>query len=228
MYGPYVNAYNNNFEALWQEKLKKRWANQSFRLYGRKTSVLQRFVNSLGGGPRGVRNNEKVMVAYGDGGFPSGQRFERYVPVKRTRRMTRQTHLTAIIGEYNTSKMCPTCEVPLQEVKVRIRRRGEQPDQFVFKTETAREHRRCDNRCAREGTSHKNRDVVGALNILKCAKAGGRKADVGSEKRPACLRRRAEADGAHPPMGVFLCRPVEEDGGRQLPKKIRVRARARM
>jgi len=227
-YREFVNVYNNNFEALWQEMLKKRWANQTHRLYSGKTRVLQRFVNSLGGGPGRGRNNKKVMVAYGGAVFASGKRNERHVPVKRVRRMTRQTHSTAIIDEFNTSKMCPTCELPLQEVMARIRVRGEEPGQFRFKTIPAREHRRCNNQCPREGTSHKNRDVVGAQNILKCAKAGGRK-DSGSDRRPACLRRTAVGEEPHPHMGeAHLLRPVEVEGDRLLPKIIRMRGRAQM
>ena len=227
-YREFVDVYNNNFEALWQEKLKKRWANQTHRLYGGKTRVLQRFVNSLGGGPGRGRNNKKVMVAYGGAVFASGKRHERYVPVKRARRMTRQTHSTAIIDEFNTSKMCPTCELPLQEVMARIPVGGEEPGQFRSKTIPVREHRRCNNQCVREGTSHKNRDVVGAQNILKCAKAGGRK-DSGSERRPACLRRPAVGEAPHPHMGEpHLLRPIEVEGERRLAKKIRMRGRAQM
>ena len=73
----------------------------------------------------GLRGDEIPLIAYGAARFASGGRGERAVPVKGMQRLLRQTYPTVLVDEYNTSKMCPTCHVPLQHVKVRLRQRDE-------------------------------------------------------------------------------------------------------
>jgi hypothetical protein len=207
VYRAHVAAYNANFDVLWTEKLRPRWARQKFRLYCGKRRALQKFVNSL-------RGDETPLIAYGAATFASGGRGERSVPVKGIRRLIRQTYPTVLVDEYNTSKMCLTCHVPLQHVKVRARQRDES-----WKTVTCHDLRRCGNRgpggCASLGCSWKNRDGAASLNIGRCARFKAVKADHDVDNRPAFLRRRAPGEPKHPDMTVFLCRPVD-DG----PKKI--------
>ena len=210
MYRGHVDAYIEHFEALWTEKLRPRWARQKFRLYCGKRRALQEFVN-------GLRGDEIPLIAYGAARFASGGRGERSVPVKGMRRLLRQTYPTVLVDEYNTSKMCPTCHVPLQHVKVQLRQRDES-----WKTVTCHDLRRCGNRgpggCALLGCSWKNRDEAASLNIGRCARLKATKAEYDVDNRPAFLRRRAPGEPKHPDATVFLCRPVDDESG--APKKI--------
>ena len=155
VYRGHVDAYVEHFEALWTEKLRPRWARQKFRLYCGKRRAQQEFVNSL-------RGDEIPLIAYGAARFASGGRGERSVPVKGMQRLLRQTYPTVLVDEYNTSKMCPKCHVPLQHVKVRLRQRDES-----WKTVTCHDLRRCGNRgpggCALLGCSCKNRGEAASL-----------------------------------------------------------------
>jgi hypothetical protein len=215
VYKGHVDAYVINFDTLWKEKLRPRWARQKFRLYCGKRRALQEFVNSL-------RGDAIPLIAYGAATFGSGGRGERSVPVKGIQRLVRQTYPTVLVDEYNTSKMCPTCHVPLQHVKVRAwqRRNGS------WKKVTCHDLRRCGNRgaggCASLGYSWKNRDEAASLNIGRCARLNAVKAGHDDPNRPAFLRRRAQGEPNHPDATVFLCRPVDGESG--APKKIGRRA----
>ena len=215
VYKGHVDAYVDNFDTLWNEKLRPRWARQKFRLYCGKRRALQEFVNSL-------RGDEIPLIAYGAATFGSGGRGERSVPVKGIQRLVRQTYPTVLVDEYNTSKMCPTCHVPLQHVKVRAWQRRD----GSWKKVTCHDLRRCGNRgaggCASLGYSWKNRDEAASLNIGRCARLKAVKAGYGDENRPAFLRRRAQGEPNHPDATVFLCRPVDGESG--APKKIGRRA----
>jgi hypothetical protein len=210
VYRGHVDAYIEHFETLWTEKLRPRWARQKFRLYCGKRRAQQEFVN-------GLRGDEIPLIAYGAARFASGGRGERSVPVKGMQRLLRQTYPTVLVDEYNTSKMCPTCHVPLQHVKVRLRQRDES-----WKTVTCHDLRRCGNRgpggCALLGCSWKNRDEAASLNIGRCARLKALKAEHDVDNRPAFLRRRAPGEPKHPDATVFLCRPVDDESG--APKKI--------
>ena len=210
VYRAHVDAYVNNFDTLWTEKLRPRWARQKFRLYCGKRRALQEFVNNL-------RGDEIPLIAYGAAGIASGGRGERSVPVKGIQRLVRQTYPTVLVDEYNTTKMCPTCHVPLQHVKVRIRQRDES-----WKKVTCHDLRRCGNRgpwgCASLGCSWKNRDEAASLNIGRCARLNAVKAGHDVANRPAFLRRRAPGEPKHPDKTVFHCRPVDDESG--APKKI--------
>ena len=93
VYKRHVAAYVNNFDTLWKEKLRPRWARQKFRLYCGKRRALQEFVNSL-------RGDEIPLIAYGAATFGSGGRGERSVPVKGIQRLVRQTYPTVLVDEY--------------------------------------------------------------------------------------------------------------------------------
>ena len=209
VYRAHVDAYVRNFDTLWTEKLRPRWARQKFRLYCGKRRARQEFVNSL-------RGDAIPLIAYGAATFGSGGRGERSVPVKGIQRLVRQTYPTVLVDEYNTSKMCPTCHVPLQHVKVRAWQRDS------WKKVTCHDLRRCGNRgaggCASLGYSWKNRDEAASLNIGRCARLKAVKAGHDDPNRPAFLRRRAPNQPKHPDATVFLCRPVDGESG--APKKI--------
>jgi hypothetical protein len=212
VYKQHVDAYVLHYDTLWAEKLRPRWARQKFRLYCGKRRALQEFVNNLRGG-----GEIPPLIAYGNAGFASGGRGERSVPVKGIKRLIRQTYPTVLVDEYNTTKMCLTCHVPLQHVKVRIQQRDES-----WKTTTCHDLRRCGNRgpggCAVLGCSWKNRDEVASLNIGRCARLNALGAGHDVANRPACLRRRAPGQPRHPDKTVFLCRP--EDPATRAPKMI--------
>jgi hypothetical protein len=210
VYRAHVAAYVNNFNTLWTEKLRPRWARQKFRLYCGKRRALQEFVNNL-------RGDEIPLIAYGAAGIASGGRGERSVPVKGIQRLVRQTYPTVLVDEYNTTKMCPTCHVPLQLVKVQAWQRRD----GSWKTVTCHDLRRCGNRgaggCASLGCSWKNRDEAASLNIGRCARLNAVKAGHDVANRPPFLRRRAPGEPKHPDKTVFHCRPVDASGK---PKKI--------
>ena len=54
-----------------------------------------------------ARRRKKVVVFFGDGAFKSTVRGKQSVPKKRLLKVLGATGLTVLLGEYNTSKMCP-------------------------------------------------------------------------------------------------------------------------
>ena len=59
----YLKTVLEQYDTLWNEYLKPRWANQRMRLYGGKKRVFAKFFNGL------VSKGKKTVVAYGAAKF---------------------------------------------------------------------------------------------------------------------------------------------------------------
>lgn len=95
----HVATLLENYDALWTEYLKPRWANQRLRLYGGKKRVFARFFNKL------VVPGKRTVVAYGAAKFAPGGRGEVAVPTTRAFKECRHRFLTVPVDEFRTSKM---------------------------------------------------------------------------------------------------------------------------
>ena len=114
----HVASYYNHYGTLRGEKLLLRWARQSFRLYCLKRKTLKEFVNQFRGNPK-PGGKPPPLWAQGGALFPSGGPGERSVPVKGTRELIRETFPTVFVDEFNTTKMCSICGLPVQVFKGR-------------------------------------------------------------------------------------------------------------
>ena len=147
----YFSVYNK----LWEAKLKKKRAQESFRVYCKKHKVLDGFFQSM-------RGEREPVIAFGDAKFPPGGRGEVSVPTEYVKARCRKYFTTVMVDEFRTSSVCPCCDAALCKVAVRY------TDALnVTKVRQVRGLKRCSAEdCAQ--FSFKDRDVVGARNILRC------------------------------------------------------------
>ena len=167
----YIDAYRPHFQAIWQEVLRRRYAQSRFSVYLGKRRVLDKFFQSLK-----MPGNARTNIAYGGARFPhSKKNWGRSVPTVSVRRAcVRFFRQTVQVDEYRTSKVCPQCLSQLQKVLRRL-----EGERFP---ENQRGILRCPSiQCA--SCTFKNRDEVGARNILACHMAE-RRGDV----RPGLLQ----------------------------------------
>ena len=121
-----------------------------------------------------LKGTKKPVIAYGSANFACSGRGEVSVPVKYVKEKCKQYFETVDVNEFRTSLICPDCDQPLCKVvkKVEDEKRVRQ----------MRGLRRCRSTvCSR--FSFKNRDLVGAKNILRC---------LVLEERPDSLTRKGE------------------------------------
>ena len=153
----FLKDYISVYDKLWDLKLKKKWAQESFRVYRKKREVLDGFFQSMH-----KKGERKPVIAYGKGGFASHGRGEVSVPTEYVKDKCRQYFETVEVDEYRTSCVCPCCDALLCKVTKKI--------QVVDGTVEVREVRglrRCSSTVCSQ-VSFKNRDSVGARNILRC------------------------------------------------------------
>ena len=183
----YATAHAPHVLTIWTEVLKRKYAQCRFGVYLGKRRVLDAFFRSL-------RIAARTNIAFGAARFPSSKKgWGRSVPTVSVRRAcTRIFPQTVEVEEYRTSKVCPTCLSQLQQ---------------VFRPQVAGDARqqrgilRCKSRmCA--STTFKNRDEVGARNILTCHLAERR-----GEPRPGFLRRGMDEGWESNPTPRHYLRP---------------------
>lgn len=166
----YLDVFFAEFETLWNEYTKPRWAEQRLRLYGGKKRSLETFWNDLLG-KENVRR--ETVIAYGNAKFASGGKGEVSVPNSAAlKACTKQKRLEVLfVDEFRTSKICYKTGQLLKQVKVEG---ADKPLRGLLW---------CDSTI--EGNSKQgafvNRDLNAAMNILICAK---------SVTRPAILDRK--------------------------------------
>ena len=149
----FMDNYISVYDKLWDNRLKKKWAQQHFRVHRNKRKVLDGFFQSMH--EKGTR---KPVIAYGKGGFASGGKGEVSVPTEYVKEKCKTYFDTVEVDEYRTSCVCPCCDASLSKV--------------CKKTEDGnirevRGLRRCSSTVCSQA-SFKNRDSVGARNILRC------------------------------------------------------------
>ena len=187
----YIAAYGPQFEQIWREVLRRRYAQSRFRVYLGKRRVLDKFFHSLK-----MPGNGRTNIAYGAATFsPQKKGWGRSVPTVSVRRAcARIFPHTVGVNEYRTSKVCPRCGSQLQQV-YRSRVQGEQyakPQRGIL---------RCASRdCA--ACTFINRDEVGARNILTCFMAERR-----GDARPGLLQRGFDEGWRSNPLPRHYLRP---------------------
>jgi len=155
-----------NFWAAWEVYVDNpKRAKLGFKVHCGKLRTLQQKMNEFG---RGLTREEKerLVVGYGNGGFPShGPRGERAVPVRRPRRICGGTwrHTLDVNENYSTAT-CFDCERPLVDVRTNIPFRTRQ-GHLRFKDN--RGCKRCTSDTCRSAFPFKGRDFNAALNIVR-------------------------------------------------------------
>jgi hypothetical protein len=160
----YLAVLQQQYDTLWTDALKPRWARQRLRLYGGKKRVFAAFFEQLKSSPTDAR---RTVIAFGAGSFCPGGVGETCVPTTRAFRECRSRFLTKAIDEFRTSKIHWETDRLLHKVGKKSSPRT-----------TVRGLLWCGPTISSEG-KFVNRDLNGAMNILRCA--------VG--ERPTVLRR---------------------------------------
>lgn len=147
-----ANTVLRHRDALFDAMLKKCWERANLDLYSKKQSFIATKVN-------GLQDPTKpdILIVYGDGNFPSGKKFERYVPVKGLKQSIIKRHKnSAEASEFKSSSVCPDCDAQLLTVA----------EWFNGRYYEVRGLKWCSsNSC--KSKSIKHRDRVGAINIYR-------------------------------------------------------------
>jgi hypothetical protein len=147
----YLENLISVYDPLWEGKTGKKWAQESFRVYGLKRKVLDRFFQNMKG-------DSKPLILYGAAKFNPNGKHELSAPTTYLSKHCSIHFPVQYIDEYYTSKVCSKCDQILRPVSSRIN----------GKVREIRGLRHCDsNVCAQ--TSFVNRDLNAALNILRCS-----------------------------------------------------------
>ncbi len=108
-----------------------------------------------------LKGTKKPVIAYGSANFACSGRGEVSVPVKYVKEKCKQYFETVDVDEFRTSLICPDCDQPLCKVVKEVNDDN--------KVRQIRGLRRCSSTvCRKNRISFKNRDLVGAKNILRC------------------------------------------------------------
>ena len=149
----FIANYVSVYDKLWDNRFKKKWAQQHFRVYRKKRKVLDGFFQSMH-----KKGTQKPVIAYGQGGFASGGAGEVSVPTENVKKKCKMYFDTVEVDEYRTSCVCPCCDALLSKVWKK---------KTDGKVHEVRGLRRCSSTVCSQA-SFKNRDSVGARNILRC------------------------------------------------------------
>jgi hypothetical protein len=97
----YMSVYLEEYESIWTEYLKPRWARQRLRLYGGKKRTFARFFNRL----QQADPSRPIKVAYGSASFAPGGRGEISVPTTRAYHEFAMRFPTIVVDEFRTTKV---------------------------------------------------------------------------------------------------------------------------
>ena len=103
----------------------------------------------------------KPVIAYGAAKFNPNGKNELSAPTTSVSRTCSNHFPVAMVDEFLTSQVCPCCDTKLSPIIQIV-------DGQVSQVRGLR--RCCSSVCS--GVSYKNRDQVGALNIMRCFQAG--------------------------------------------------------
>ena len=156
-YKAYLEVFQNNYQAIWDECSKPYWADQRLRLYGGKKRCFDRFWNSVLG-PENQR--KETVIAFGGAKMSPGGKGEKSVPTTRAFKeckKQRGLHIV-VVDEFRTSKICHKTQTLLQLVKVQGEEHSLRGLLWC-----------CSTKDSKQGF-FVNRDVNAAWNILKCVR----------------------------------------------------------
>jgi hypothetical protein len=140
----FLKDYISVYEKLWEEKTKKKWAREAFRVYCLRNKMLDKFFQKMMG-------KEKPIIAYGAAKFNPTNKNELSVPTTYLAKRCSIHFSTVFVDEYNTTKICHGCDTKLCPV--------------IFDGKECRGLRWCGSTKCR---TFLNRDLNAALNILRC------------------------------------------------------------
>ena len=151
----HLKDYISVYDALWEGKTGKKWAQSRFRVHRLKRKTLDNFFQTMNG-------EVKPVIAYGAAKFNPNGKNELSAPTTELSRTCSKHFPVAMVDEFLTSKVCPCCDTKLSPV-FKYNEKGQ-------KLEVRGLRRCCSSVCS--GVSYKNRDQVGALNIMRCLQTG--------------------------------------------------------
>ena len=93
-----------HYDHLFTHMMLKCWEKENFRIFSKKQSSIAKALNRLQ--PEHLPN---IKIAYGDGNFPSGKKFEKYVPCKWIKEECKRRYDAEDTNEFRTSSVCPDC-----------------------------------------------------------------------------------------------------------------------
>jgi ribosomal protein L35AE/L33A len=145
----YLSAYIKNYDALWNEYIKSKWARQRLRLYGGKKRSFAKFFNKI----RNFDTTKRVVIAFGSAKFAPGGKNEISIPTTRAFKECAMRFPTLAVDEFRTTKIFHEDDSVLESVanyKTNERLRG-----LLWCSST---------------NSNKlvNRDLNAAINIRRC------------------------------------------------------------
>ena len=145
----FVEVYLQNYDALWGEYLKTRWARQRLRLYGGKKRVFAKFFEAI----KDCDRTRRVVIAYGSAQFAPGGKGEISVPTSRAYAECAMRLPTLVVDEFRSTRVHHEDGSLLQGVQRRDtneRLRG-----LLWCSST-------------NNTKFVNRDLNAAINIRRC------------------------------------------------------------
>jgi hypothetical protein len=145
----FIAIYMKNYDALWNEYFKPRWARQRLRLYGGKQRVFANLINE-------IKNHDKsrrVVIAYGSATFAPGGKNEISVPTSSTFKKFARAFPTVVVDEFRTTRVHHEDGSLLQSVKRRDT--NEWLRGLLWCSST-------------NNTKFVNRDLNAAINIKRC------------------------------------------------------------
>ena len=145
----YISVYNE----LWEGKTGKKWGRQRFRIFSLKKKTLDNFFQSMH-----LPGEKKPVIAFGAAKFNPNGKNELSAPTTFVSKTCARFFYTKMVDEYNTSKVCPCCNSRIQKVIKKLE------DGSIREV---RGLRRCGSTVCSQ-VSFKNRDMIGARNILRC------------------------------------------------------------
>lgn len=182
----FLKDYISVYTPLWEGKTGKKWGRQRFRTYCLKKKTLDRFFRTMY-----KKGSPKPVIAFGAAKFNPNNKNELSAPTTFVSKTCSKHYHTIMVDEYNTSKVCPCCDARICKVVKK------QEDGTVHEVRGLR--RCCSTECSQ--VSYKNRDIVGARNILRCFRSG--------TCRPHSLSRNPDSKSPKQRCFVLRCRQDE-------------------
>lgn len=147
----FITTYFQTSNILWNEMFKPRWRRQRLRLYGGKKRTFDRFFNKI---KKSGDQTKRIIIAYGSAKFSPGGKGEISVPTGRAFHECKSRFPIKVVDEFRTTRIYYKDDSILQSVGFK----GKSKD-------TVRGLLWC---CSTNCSKFVNRDLNGALNILRC------------------------------------------------------------
>ena len=142
----YYERLKIHYDDLWKEKLRRRWGQQSFRVYGGKKRAFARFWKQY-------EDDKSTVVLYGSSKFAATGRGEVAAPVSRAFKEVKYRFPVKVVDEYRTTRIHHECMTDMKLVK------------SIKSSRPVHGLRWC---CSPNCCKFVERDMNAAINILKC------------------------------------------------------------